>query len=315
MSNIFGFFDRWGPSNKMVFKRLGKTPKLTVRECRFNRDHPEQYKQTLPLIQDIDHMYQKLVPDKYKLQRKKADETYFKIPHTSFTTITTNLNYQTSIHTDRGDDDEGFGNLAVIDQGEYTGAETCFPEYGIGVDVRRGDILFMDVHQPHANLPMVKKDPDAKRLSIVCYLRKGVWKNTRNKIEMGDNTSGDDSSVTIKQDWNVGVETMLAGWCDEAKCFEWMHTLSFSYFDKRARGLTIASNVLTAISGISNIMAGGVSVGGFQLSWVFGTLSVVISITNMLQDKLGYQQKADLHRRYQSQWSIIISKIEDLNLG
>lgn len=183
MSNIFGFFDRWGPSNKMVFKRLGKTPKLTVRECRFNRDHPEQYKQTLPLIQDIDRMYQKLVPDKYKLQRKKADETYFKIPHTSFTTITTNLNYQTSIHTDRGDDDEGFGNLAVIDQGEYTGAETCFPEYGIGVDVRRGDILFMDVHQPHANLPMVKKDPDAKRLSIVCYLRKGVWKNTRNKTK------------------------------------------------------------------------------------------------------------------------------------
>jgi hypothetical protein len=65
--------------------------------------------------------------------------------------------------------------------GEYTGGETCFPQYGIGVNVRRGDILFMDVHQPHANLPLHKKTKDTIRLSIVCYLRKRVWVNTKNK--------------------------------------------------------------------------------------------------------------------------------------
>ena len=181
MTNIFGYFDRWGPSQKFVFKRLGKTPKLSVRECRFNMEWPEQYEKTIPMIQDIDGLYAKLVPAEYKLQRKKADETHFKIPDTAFTTITTNVNYQTSIHTDKGDDVEGFGNLAVIEEGEYTGGETCFPQYGVGVDVRTGDVLFMNVHLPHANLPIHKKTKDAKRLSIVCYLRERVWKITRGK--------------------------------------------------------------------------------------------------------------------------------------
>lgn len=181
MSNIFGYFDRWGPSQKVLFRKHGGPPKISVRECRFNMDHPEEYKKTVPLIHDIDQLYKKLVPDKYKKQRDKADQTHFKIPDTSFTTITTNVNYQTSIHTDKGDDIEGFGNLAVINHGEYTGGETCFPQYGIGVNVRRGDILFMDVHQPHANLPIHKKTEDAIRLSIVCYLRYKVWMNTKNK--------------------------------------------------------------------------------------------------------------------------------------
>ena len=181
MSNIFGYFDRWSPAQKVNFRKWGKTPSVSVRECRFNQDYPEQYKQTIPLIRDVDRMYSKLVPEQYKLQRKKANQTHFKIPGTAFTTITTNMNYQTSIHTDKGDDPEGFGNLAVIERGEYNGGETCFPQYGIGVDVRTGDILFMDVHEPHSNLAIHKKSEDAVRLSIVCYLRLKVWERTANK--------------------------------------------------------------------------------------------------------------------------------------
>ena len=181
MSNIFGFFDRWSPSHKVIFKKFGKTPDVTVRECRFNQDYPENYKKTIPLIKEIDEQYSKLTPEQYKLQRKKANQTYFKIPGTSFTTITTNVNFQTTIHTDKGDDEEGFGNLAVIERGKYTGGETCFPQYGVGVDVRTGDVLFMDVHQPHANLPIVKETDDTIRLSIVCYLRKNVWLRTKNR--------------------------------------------------------------------------------------------------------------------------------------
>jgi hypothetical protein len=44
-------------------------------------------------------------------------------------------------------------------RGDYTGGETCLPQYGVGVDVRSGDVLFMDVHQHHANLPNHKKTP------------------------------------------------------------------------------------------------------------------------------------------------------------
>jgi len=181
MTNIFGFFDRWGPSQKVIFRKHNKTPKVSVRECRFNMEYPEEYKKTLPMIKDIDDLYAKLIPEKYKLQKKKANQTPFKIANTSFTTVTTNVNYQTTIHTDKGDDVEGFGNLAVIERGNYKGGETCFPQYGVGVDVRMGDVLFMDVHQPHANLPIKKETEETIRLSIVCYLREKVWRNTMGK--------------------------------------------------------------------------------------------------------------------------------------
>lgn len=181
MSNIFGYFDRWTPSQKVTFRKLGRKPSIDVRECRFNMDYPELYKKTIPLIEDIDRMYAKLTPDFYAKQKSKAKQTHFKISDTSFTTITTNVNFQTGLHTDKGDDEEGFGNLAVIERGKYTGGETCFPQYGIGIDVRSGDVLFMDVHQPHANLPIHKKTDDATRLSIVCYLRRNVWLNSKNK--------------------------------------------------------------------------------------------------------------------------------------
>jgi len=181
MSNIFGYFDRWSPSQKVIFRKTGIKPEVDVRKCRFNMDYPEEYKKTIPLIKEIDALYKDLTPDHYKAQRKKANQTHFKIPGTAFTTITTNVNYQTTIHNDKGDDEEGFGNLAVIEHGEYTGGETCFPQYGIGVNVRGGDMLFMDVHQPHGNLPIKKGTEDTKRLSIVCYLRKNVWLRTKNK--------------------------------------------------------------------------------------------------------------------------------------
>ena len=183
MSNIFGYFDRWSPSQKVIFRKSGIKPVVDVRECRFNRDYPDKYKKTIPLIQEIDKLYKKLTPAQYKAQRKKANQTYFKIPGTAFTTITTNINFQTTIHRDKGDDAEGFGNLAVIEHGKYTGGETCFPQYGLGVDVRSGDMLFMDVHQPHGNLPIHKKTEETTRLSIVCYLRNNVWLRTKNKTK------------------------------------------------------------------------------------------------------------------------------------
>jgi hypothetical protein len=181
MSNIFGYFDRFPPNYKVSFRKAGMKTPLEVRKCRFNADYPDKYKETLPLIKDIDHLYQKYTPEHYKKQMSKARQTNFKIPGTSFTTVTTNVNFRTTIHKDKGDDLEGFGNLVVIEKGKYKGAETCFPQYGIGVDVRTGDVLFMNVHEWHGNLPMKPVDDDAKRLSIVCYLRYKIWLRTKNR--------------------------------------------------------------------------------------------------------------------------------------
>jgi len=181
MSNIFGYFDGFSPSQKLIFKKKGMKTPLAVRETRFNAESPEKYKKTVPLIQEIDEQYEKLVPDKYKLQKKKANQTPFRIANTAFTTITTNVNFQTTIHKDAGDDPDGIGNLTVIERGKYTGGETCLPQYSIGIDVRTQDVLFLNVHLWHGNLPIHKKTPDAIRLSIVCYLRVTLWEKTKGK--------------------------------------------------------------------------------------------------------------------------------------
>ncbi len=183
MTNIVGYFDSLGPSQKAMLKKHGMKLNPAVRETRFNMLYPDKFKKLIPLIREIDSYYEKIVPDHYKKQHRKAKQTHFKIADTAFTTVTTNVNYKTAIHTDRGDDAEGFGNLVVIERGKYTGAETCFPQYGVGVNVRTGDVLFMDVHEWHGNLPIHLENKDAVRLSIVCYLRHRLWEKTRGKTK------------------------------------------------------------------------------------------------------------------------------------
>lgn len=183
-TNIFGFFDGFPPRYKAKFKEKGFTTGLGVRPCSFNLTHPEKYQKCVPLVCEIDALYRKYAPEQYAKQRRKAIQIgQFRIPGTAFTTVTTNVNYQTAVHADKGDDQEGFGNLIVLERGHYEGGETCFPEFGFGVNVREGDFLLMDVHQPHANLPIRGNngDEDYTRLSVVCYLRENIWKNVHNK--------------------------------------------------------------------------------------------------------------------------------------
>jgi hypothetical protein len=112
--------------------------------------------------------------------------------------------------------------------------------------------------------------------------------------------------------WSSNIDNLLAEWCDEAKCFEWMHAESYDINYKTARKFLVSINLLTAISGLSNVIAGGYSVNGFQVAWIFGSISVLVSSLNMLQDKLGYQLTADNHKRLSGQWSKIILKIEEI---
>jgi hypothetical protein len=120
----------------------------------------------------------------------------FRIKNTAFSSVTLNRNFRTGLHQDAGDFREGFGNLSVIERGEYSGGYTIFPRYGVGIDLRTGDFVAMDVHEWHCNtelyetpeqakrnkkLPDIyKDDPETgtqgsnkpySRVSFVCYLR------------------------------------------------------------------------------------------------------------------------------------------------
>lgn len=112
--------------------------------------------------------------------------------------------------------------------------------------------------------------------------------------------------------WTKEIDILLTSWCDNAKCFEWMHGETSIDYLKRSKIFMVVINLLTAISGLSNIIAGNVSINGFQLIWVFGSISILTSTLNILQDKLAYQPLAESHKKFASQWSIIISKIEEI---
>ena len=120
----------------------------------------------------------------------------------------------------------------------------------------------------------------------------------------------DQTSASVT--WDPNIDLLLAGWCDNAKCFEWMHTEAHSIFESRARQYMIIMNSLTAVAGLSNIIAGGTQIGTFQVSWIFGGLSILVSTLNIIQDKLGYQQASALHQKSANEWAIIRAKITEV---
>lgn len=111
--------------------------------------------------------------------------------------------------------------------------------------------------------------------------------------------------------WDSSIDTLLAGWCDNAKCFEWMHSEASSLYEKRSKVFMITSNCVTAVAGISNVIAGGTTLDGFQISWFFGGLSILVSTLNVIQDKLGYAQRSTAHIKAATAWSTVRSKIEE----
>jgi len=180
MSNIMGYFDKWSISQRATFKRTGIKSPGPCRLCSFNAKNPQLWKKIVPLIQEINEQYKELCPEEYESQRKASKSTPFHIKGTAFSTLTTNLNFRTAAHRDKGDWPSGFGNLVVIERGTpYKGSFTGFPQYGVAVDCRTGDFLAMDVHQLHGNTPLIKGDDTSQRISLVSYLREKIVENGR----------------------------------------------------------------------------------------------------------------------------------------
>jgi hypothetical protein len=121
----------------------------------------------------------------------------------------------------------------------------------------------------------------------------------------------DTSDEADRVQWDANIDRLLAGWCDQAKCYEWMHCESFASFDSKAKGLMLTINILVAISGLSNVIAGGIIVSGFQISWIFGSFTILTSMANMMQDKLAWQQSSEVHKRLNATWGVIRRKLEE----
>jgi len=164
-SSIVGAFD-------------AKRPYPYCRLTAWTGQEMEQYRGLWPLFQVIADAFKKHVPDRYGVQMAMVEKTQpeWVIKGTPFTTVTINNTYPTGVHTDAGDLPQGFGNLAVLRYGDYSGGIFTFPRYRVGVDMKHGDVLLMDVHEWHGNTQLQLHSDDAERISIVCYYRADVHK-------------------------------------------------------------------------------------------------------------------------------------------
>lgn len=162
-SGIIGFFDR-----NMRFPYC--------RTTQFTGSKINDWFNCLPIIRKVSDLYRELIPEKWTIQKKWCDETSpdFVIKDSVFTTITVNKDFQTGVHTDKGDLDEGFGNLVVMRKGAYTGGFFVLLRWGVAFDMQNGDVLFTNVHENHGNTPIKKLTPNAERISLVMYYRKNM---------------------------------------------------------------------------------------------------------------------------------------------
>jgi hypothetical protein len=160
MSSIIGAMDPMGPQ---TYCRLTA---YTAKEV-------GGWEKLRPYFRAIAELFAEHVPDRYAAQMTFVNGTQpeWVIPGTPFTTITVNNTWATGVHTDKGDLDEGFSCLAVLRRGEYDGGTLCFPQYRLGVNLGDRDLILMDAHEWHGNIPLVKRSDDAERISTVCYYR------------------------------------------------------------------------------------------------------------------------------------------------
>lgn len=164
-SGIVGYFDR---NARFPY----------CRTTAYNLQHPERFHEALPFIRAINDVFRRESPERWAAQNRMIQQTHpdFTIHGTVFTTVTVNKNWQTAVHTDKGDYAEGFGVLTALCAGEFDGCYFCLPKYRVAVDMRTSDVLLADVHEWHGNTPLRGLPGTYERLSFVLYYRENMFR-------------------------------------------------------------------------------------------------------------------------------------------
>lgn len=123
-----------------------------------------------------------------------------------------------------------------------------------------------------------------------------------------DKEPDDDLNPDLK--WDKTIDKMLENWADNAKCFEWMYTESYSRYNFRATAMSIIVNISIAFSGIANLIVGTPEqISNLPPSTILGCVSILISIISMLQDKFDWITMANNYKQAAQRWGVISRKI------
>jgi hypothetical protein len=164
-SGIAGWYDRY--------------PRIPYgRATSYTEKNPEKFAKSYPYLRKLADAFKEMLPWRYGNQKAAADkiDQRFLVPGTPFSTITVNRNFRTAAHYDPANMDNGFANICVFSNSEaYRGAYLVFPEIGYAVDVRPGDLLFVNnMAGLHGNTELILDDPNAERISIIAFFHEGM---------------------------------------------------------------------------------------------------------------------------------------------
>jgi hypothetical protein len=214
-SGIAGYFDRY--------------PRIPYgRATSFTEKNPEKFAMGFPFLQKLSDGFKQLLPERFAKQKEACDkmDPKFIIPGTVFTTATVNKTFRTAAHRDAGDLKEGFSNLTVVsNNGKYKGGYLVLPEYRVAVNIRPGDLLLINNHEGiHGNTEMIVEDPEAERISFVCYFREkmlelGSWNYELTRKNYVEDRRRNKNHPLQRELWNGVSENM---WKDQ----EWYDYLT-----------------------------------------------------------------------------------------
>ena len=142
----------------------------------FTKQFPDQWEASIPFFNAIGEQFEQAMPETAAIHRKAMEgwEEYL-IGTTALSTVAINVNYESAYHVDRGDLPDGFSTLTVCEFGKYDGGVYMIPEYGLGVDVREGDLVCSQSHRYwHGNTKIIPQTDGARRMSFITYLKAGI---------------------------------------------------------------------------------------------------------------------------------------------
>ena len=239
-SGTAGYFDRY--------------PRIPFcRETAWSAGNVNLFQKGYPLFEAASKVFKKNFPIRWNGQNehiKKLKDPGWRIGNSVYTTITINKDFRTACHRDAGDLCEterinspaGFSNLTVLSDGKnFDGMYLCMPEYKVCVDVKPGDLLLMDAHQIHGNVPLISSDEGFERISIVMYFRTAmldcssvVNENIRRKFVYS--RKDNQNHPSWHEGWN-GVSASM--WETE----EWASYLSNNGFPEEAAKVSKSNTV------------------------------------------------------------------------
>lgn len=165
LSGIAGWYDRY--------------PRIPYgRATSYTEQNPEKFAKSYPYLQYLGKAFEEMLPWRHGNQMEAASKVdkRFLVPDTPFSTITVNRNFRTAAHYDPANMENGFANICVFSNSDsYSGAYLVFPEIGYAVDIRPGDLLFVNNQAGlHGNTELVLDDPNAERISIIAFFHEGM---------------------------------------------------------------------------------------------------------------------------------------------